>query len=323
MSATAMTADSQAIALLCSRLGLGGGGDLKPLTPSNWSALAVRIHNSPLKRPGALIGLGAAELADALELERTAAQRICELLSRGGQLALELERLASRGIWLLTRADDEYPALLRKQLRQTAPPLLFGAGRVELLAQRAVAVIGSRDADQDSLDFATTIGRRLAGAGLAVVSGAAQGVDSAAMLGAVDADGTAVGVVAEALERAVRRQDLRTHLADGTVVLVSAYHPGARFTVGQAMGRNRLIYCLAEAAVVVTSGATGGTWTGAVENLKARWVPLFVREDGERDGNRLLIAQGGVPLSRQAVDESEFLTTLGEQPMLAPTLFEL
>ena len=207
------------------------------------------------RAPGRADRLDADELAAALGLEHAAAQRIVELLSRGGQLALELERLASRGIWLLTRADDEYPALLKKRLRKTAPPLLFGAGRAELLTQRAVAVIGSRDADQDSLDFATTAGRRLAAAGLSVVSGAAQGIDSAAMLGAVDAEGAAVGVVAEALERAVRRQDLRPHLADGTVVLVSAYHPGARFTVGQAMGRNRLIYCLAEAAIVVTSEA--------------------------------------------------------------------
>ena len=145
------------------------------------------------------------------------------------------------------------------------------------------------------------------------------------MLGAVDAGGAAVGVVAEALERTVRRQDLRPHLADGTVVLLSAYHPAARFTVGQAMGRNRLVYCLAEAAIVVTSGATGGTWAGAVENLKAQWIPLYVRADEDRDGTRGLIALGGVPLSRAALEEPDFLASAGDRvpAATAQTLFEL
>ena len=69
---------------------------------------------------------------------------------------------------------------------------------------------------------------------------------------------------------------------------------------------------------------TGGTWAGAVENLKAQWVPLYVRAADDSDGARGLIAQGGVPLSREDIEASDFLTTLGEHEatVTAPTLFD-
>jgi DNA processing protein len=73
------------------------------------------------------------------------------------------------------------------------------------------------------------------------------------MIAALDAGGYAIGVVADALDKAIRRQDLRPHIAKGQLILVSPYHPQARFTVGNAMRRNRLINTLAEAAFVVAS----------------------------------------------------------------------
>ena len=59
--------------------------------------------------------------------------------------------------------------------------------------------------------------------------------------------------------------------------MVSPYHPTAGFSAGAAMGRNKLVYALSDVAVVVSSGqASGGTWTGASEALKAGWVPVLV-----------------------------------------------
>jgi predicted Rossmann fold nucleotide-binding protein DprA/Smf involved in DNA uptake len=132
---------------------------------------------------------------------------------------------------------------------------------------------------------------------MAVVSGAARGVDTTAMIGSTDAGGTAIGVVADALEKMTRRRELREHILEGTVLLLSAYHPSAPFSVGNAMRRNRLIYCLADVAIVVASGTEGGTRSGALENLKAAWVPLFVRADNGSDGNRDLLKRGGIPLN--------------------------
>lgn len=311
MSANHLSTDGQAIVLLCSTLALPRETAQKPLPPTEWSSLAAAIHTSELRTPSALMGLDASEIAEGIAVSPETGRRLAELLSRGGQLAIELDRLSARGIWALTRADDGYPPLFRGRLKATAPPVLFGAGRPETLVERSVAVVGSRDADEPSVDFATALGRSCARWGLAVVSGAARGIDSAAMISAADAGGRAIGVVAEALEKATRRQDLRAHLAEGELTLIAAQHPSAGFSVGGAMGRNRLIYCLAEASVVVASGDTGGTRAGALENLKAGWVPLFVRNDSDAPGgNRELLDAGGLPISRADVSEENLLDRL-------------
>jgi len=85
---------------------------------------------------------------------------------------------------------------------------------------------------------------------------------------------------------------------DRKLVLASPYDPAAGFNVGHAMQRNKMIYALADAALVVTADfQKGGTWEGAIEQLeRLRFVPVFVR-DGERGGkgNRALIQSGGRP----------------------------
>lgn len=325
MSAVQLSPDGQAIVLLCSTLALPREATPKPLTPKEWSSLAASIHESELRTPRALFGLDASDLAGSLGVSQETGDRLAGLLARGGQLAIELDRLSTRGIWIITRANEGYPPLFRSRLKATAPPVLFGAGNPSALVERSVAVVGSRDADEASIAFATALGRTCARSGLAVVSGGARGIDSAAMLSAADAGGIAIGVLAEALERVVRRQDLRAHLAEGELTLIAAQHPAAGFSVGAAMARNRLVYSLAEAAVVVASGEKGGTRAGALENLKAGWVPLFVRHESEGpSGNRELLDAGGLPITREEVSGDALLERLRDTPAVdyQPTLEE-
>ena len=296
------THDSQAIALLCAPIAVG---DTKPLTPSEWAKLASSIHASGLERPGALVGVTASELGFQLGIDGVLADRLAALLDRGGTLAFELERLQSRGVWVVARPDEEYPESLRRRLGLRAPALLFGAGRRELPPDRGVAVVGSRDASAAALEFAAELGRSLASEGASVVSGAARGVDRTAMRAAMDAGGSAVGVVADSLVRLTQQPDIRAALAEELLTLVTPHAPEARFSVGNAMARNRLIYCLSDAAVVVaTAAGSGGTWAGAVENLKAGWVPLAVwSSDAAPAGNRELLALGGRPVTAPRAQE--------------------
>jgi len=94
-------------------------------------------------------------------------------------------------------------------------------------------------------------------------------------------------------------------------VLVSPFYPEAGFNVGNAMSRNKYIYSLADAAVVVTSAVgSGGTWSGAIENLRRRWVPLWVRPSAdEMSGNTALMRQGARALAALPVEIS-FLASL-------------
>jgi len=85
----------------------------------------------------------------------------------------------------------------------------------------------------------------------------------------------------------------RRHLLANNLALASPFHPEAGFNAGNAMQRNKYIYCLADAALVVHSGTKGGTWNGAVEDLRSRWVPLWIKPTEDRSaGNADLVAQG-------------------------------
>ena len=84
---------------------------------------------------------------------------------------------------------------------------------------------------------------------------------------------------------------------DGRLVLVSSFDPAVRFRGWRAMERNKQIYALADAALVVNSDyGQGGTWAGATQQLGDRgrgYVPVYVHSNGERGrGLEELAARG-------------------------------
>ncbi|HEX4115023.1 MAG TPA: DNA-processing protein DprA [Solirubrobacteraceae bacterium] len=296
MKVVPISEDGQVIALACSNLALQGDRSIKPLTAREWHGLSERLIKSKWERPSELMRHTPAELHRELGLEIGIAERLTRLLARGGQLAFELERLAGKGIWVITRADETYPQRLKRLLGAGAPPVLYGSGPQEVLRARALAIVGSRDASNDALSFARGLAHECARSHVAVISGGARGVDLEAMEAAIEAGGVAVGVTVEPLERLVRRPMLRMPLTEGTLTLVTPFHPAARWQASNAMRRNRIVYAMSSAAVVAaTAAGSGGTWTGAIENLKHGWVPLYVR-DGADEGGDALARAGAVLL---------------------------
>ena len=158
--------------------------------------------------------------------------------------------------------------------------VIFGAGDVALLQTGGVAVVGSRNIDEAGTAFAQEVGRKVAAAS-PVISGGARGTDRIAMSASLEAGGRAVGVLADSLDRTVRQPDLRQLLLEGQLALLTPYAPTAGFSIGAAMGRNKVIYGLADFAVVVSSDfQTGGTWAGAVEALKAGAKGYLLKDSG-------------------------------------------
>jgi len=175
-----------------------------------------------------------------------------------------------------------------------------------------LAVVGSRDADAGAERFAQAAGAAAARQNVPIVSGAARGVDSFAMSAALDAGGRVVGILTEGLDRAATSGQYRDALRSGLLVLASPYDPAARFSVHAAMGRNKIVYGLSHWGLVVSSAVgKGGTWAGAIENLRAGWVPLFVRDEADApDGNRALLREGAIPLSWPDLESTPDLRTL-------------
>ena len=307
MSAARLSADAQVISLLCSYLALPKGlaaQTVRPLTPTEWNDVAAVLRDRKL-RPGSLLAQNAESIQANLAVNPELAERLSMLLARGGQLAFEVDRLASLGLWTLTRADETYPAMLKEKLGYLAPPVLFGSGNQDLLERGFLAVVGSRDVDAAGEEFAEEAGKACAREGLVLVSGGAKGVDRMSMTAALRSGGKVVGVLAERLEFAVRDPLYRAAIADGRLVLLSAVHPKAPFSTANAMARNKYVYCLARYGLVVSSSEKrGGTWSGASEVLRHRWVPLFVRDGGAAPpGNLALIKRGGLPFPAEVPPE--------------------
>lgn len=319
--------DSQTLLLLCSQLGLPSQPEFSPLTLREWNPLARKLQALSL-RPADLLDLSQAALQTRLELSTKHATRIMHLLERSGALAIVLEKLNNLGIYALTRADKDYPEKYRSRLKDSAPAVLFYAGEKALLGQPGIAVVGSRHLDEAGQDCAKFVGNACGLSGQVLYSGGARGVDTLSMESALEARGTAVGVLADSLEKQVKVQ--KEALSRGDLCLVTPYSPNAGFSVGAAMGRNRLIYCLADYAIVVASDAeTGGTWAGATETLKNNWIPVFVLEHNQMpEGNKLLLQRGALsfphPFKEPPVKLVEWMkeqaATLPSQPS-QPSLF--
>jgi len=274
--------NTQAILLLTAPLIVGRGrSSVAPLSPGEYKRLARRLRELE-RQPADLLESGAAELLRECS-HKLEPDRLKQLLGRGFLFSQALERWRSRAIWVVSRADAGYPRRLKKRLGEDAPPVLYGCGDASILDTGGLAVVGSRNVDEALIEYTEDVGHLAAAARCTLVSGGARGIDQAAMRGALEAGGRVAGALADGLEKAAVNREHRQLLMDERLVLTCPYDPAARFNVGHAMQRNKLIYALADAALVVNSDyQKGGTWTGAVEQLnKFRCVPVYVRVNGD------------------------------------------
>jgi len=303
-----LSPNTQAILLLTAPLIAGrGSSSSELLTPGEYKRLARHMREIQ-RQPADLVSPDASELLRACQpvIEEARLQR---LLGRGFLLSQVIERWQARAIWVISRADDQYPRRLKARLREDSPAVLYGCGDIGLLDSGGMAVVGSRHVDESLIDYTMAVGKLAARAHRTLVSGGAKGIDQAAMRGALEAGGKVSGVLADSLEKTTMNRENRNLLLDGQLVLISPYDPGAGFNVGNAMQRNKLIYALADASLVVSSDLNkGGTWTGAVEQLdKLKFVPVYVRSTGESSvGLDALRGKGAIPWPNpQDADEFE------------------
>jgi predicted Rossmann fold nucleotide-binding protein DprA/Smf involved in DNA uptake len=185
-----------------------------------------------------------------------------------------------------------------------------------MLDRPSIGAVGSRDATDAGLRFARGLGERAAHEDVVMVSGDARGIDRTAMEAALDAGGKVIGLLSDSLSKSVLSKRYRRAIGEGRVLLVSHVEPDARFTVGQAMERNRYIYAASDAVVIADSAEKGGTWNGALENAKHGWTPAYVRTGQDmRDGGHALIRQGMLELSDEWLADGKPIASLFEGRM--------
>lgn len=159
---------------------------------------------------------------------------------------------------ILTLEDATYPALLKET--PDPPPLLYAAGRIELTALPAVAVVGSRNATAQGMRNAEAFARELAAAGVCVVSGLAIGIDAAAHRGALVHDASSIAVVGNGIDVAYPRRntELYSALAERGLIL-SEFTLGTPPLAPNFPRRNRIIGGLARGCLVVEAALASGS----------------------------------------------------------------
>lgn len=159
---------------------------------------------------------------------------------------------------IVTLADPEYPQAL---LQIPDPPtLLYVRGRLDLLNRPALAIVGSRNPTPQGLQNAERFAAALAGAGLAIGSGLALGIDAAAHRGALSVDGETLAFIGTGIDRIypARNRDLALEIGSkGTIV--SEFPIGTPVLAANFPRRNRLISGVARGVLVVEAAMQSGS----------------------------------------------------------------
>lgn len=280
---------------------------VRPLAASEYWSVLGQVQD-----PAVMLGASASVVTELVSGDTALAERLVTLLDAVAAFVFERERLADEGITMLSSFDEGFPRRLLERLDTACPAFLTVAGPATWLSSGGLGVVGSRDASADACAVAQAAARVAVAADVAVISGLARGIDQAAMASTLDLAGAVIGVPAEGLQVAARSPEVRRRVHAGELCIASPYAPGARFTAGNALGRNKLIYGLADATLVVCSAhGTGGTWGGATESLRRSFGPVVVwMGGGAGPGNAALATLGATTIT----DVAEVLDAANSPP---------
>ena len=245
------------------------------MTDNAMRALAYlsRVVEPPCPQLAALVArLGPIETADRVKRRAVdePLRRLTEARHEIDCAADDLVVLARLGGRLVTTTDDEWPLLAftafngidSQQRPEAHPPLalwVMGPGRLDEIAERAAAIVGTRASTTYGEHVAAELAAGLAERDVAVVSGGAYGIDGAAHRATLAADGLTVAVLAGGIDvpyPAGHASLLHRIGEDG--LLVTEYPPGLRPQRHRFLTRNRLVAALSGATVVVEAGARSG-----------------------------------------------------------------
>jgi DNA processing protein len=186
-------------------------------------------------------------------------QPIANLLATRTQLDLdaELAKVQRVGAWLVTLADDRYPALL-SQLPD-APTILYVRGSLTADDNRALSIVGTRKATSYGRDVAYDLAKQLGTHGITVISGLAQGIDTAAHRGALEGGGRTIAVLGCGIDVIYPRdnRDLAQEISHHGA-LVSEFPIGTPPEGRNFPRRNRVISGLALGVLVVEAAKGSG-----------------------------------------------------------------
>jgi len=205
------------------------------------------------------------------------------------------ETLYNQGYEIIPITSEHYSKSLKQNLRlRYSPPVLYVKGNKQIMKEKSVAVVGSRNASSLSLQFTDKIVRNATKQYRVIVSGFAKGVDKAALDSALKYHGQSIIVLPQGIMTfGSGFKKYYKQIIEGDILVLSTFHPKVPWRADLAMARNPIIYGLADKIYVAESSNKGGTWSGVNDGLrKEREIYVRNPEPGENSANRLLIEMG-------------------------------
>ena len=226
-----------------------------------------------------------------------------------------VDELMAQGYDILPITHEDYPKLLKENLKFNAPTVIYTKGNISLLQEPSIAIVGSRSANVKSLSFTDNIAKNATKNNKVVVSGFAKGVDRQALDSAVETNGKSIIVLPQGIMTfGSGFKQYFKHIVQGRVLVMSTFAPKAPWSVEFAMARNPIIYGMASEIFVAQSDEKGGTWSGVIDGLrKNRLIYVRYPEKNEKNANLLLIQKGA-----SAVDVTGNIISLSPEEQKTP-----
>ncbi len=219
-----------------------------------------------------------------------------------------------KNIRILTPLCDEYPERLRNI--ENPPVVLYAKGeKINLDAEAAVAIVGTRKVSREGAQAAKKLGREVSEIGGVVVSGLAKGIDALAAEGALEGGGRTVAVLGSGVDICYPPENRRLMsrvLENGTVY--SEYAPGVRPERSSFPMRNRIISGLSLGTVVVEAPEKSGSLITARYALRENRDVFAVPSDifnRSAVGSNALLREGAIPVMSGADIMSEYTHLYG------------
>ncbi|MCB7129963.1 MAG: DNA-protecting protein DprA [Candidatus Brocadiales bacterium] len=215
-----------------------------------------------------------------------------------------VNQLTSKNVRVLTLADKAYPSKIR--MIKNASVVLYSRGNCLKTNERAVAIVGSSRPSEKGYRIAADAAKILAQRGVAIISGYARGIDTAAHLGAMETfaasgAGHTIMAIPTGFDHFVWNKTLRPHAGNsGGYTIISESFPNQQWSVGTALSRNRLIAGLSDAVLVVETEVGGGaahTFSHARALGRKTFALKYTNPPGSAMGNETLLSQGATPIS--------------------------
>ena len=170
-------------------------------------------------------------------------------------IAFIAESLDNQGFELIPIISDEYSKTLKNNLKTThAPVLLYIKGNKEILTEKSIAIVGSRNASDRASEFTDNIAKLASKEFKVIVSGFAKGVDKQALDSAIAYIGHSIIVLPQGvLTFNTGYKTYYRQIVGGDVLVLSSFFPKAPWGADLAMARNPIIYGLADEIYVAES----------------------------------------------------------------------